>query len=116
MSLDSETGKDRAKLRASGRACGSCGRRLRGTDRADRIYCSGRCRMRALRARSGTPDAGLQELAASIERFLEGRFLRNGSVDSRISEESVDADVGVILAIAVDTRDRVLRSEGSDDD
>lgn len=95
-------------------ACGSCGRRLRQADRADRIYCSGRCRMRALRARTGKPDAALQDLAASIERFLEGRFLRNASIDTRAPPESADEDLEVILAIAVDARERLSGSQKSD--
>lgn len=90
------------------RACASCGRRVRAGDRADRMYCSGRCRMRAMRARSGAPNARLQELAATIERFLEGRFLRNASVDTRTAAEWVDGEVETIIAIAVDTRDRIL--------
>ena len=109
-----DPGKDGEPLTTLSQACGSCGRRLRGADRADRIYCSGRCRMRALRARSGKPDAGLQDLAASIERFLGGRILRNASVDTRAPAELVDEDIEVILTIAVDTRDRVLRSQKSD--
>lgn len=57
---------------------------------------------------SSNPNARLLETAATIERFLEGRFLRSSSVDTRTAADSIDGEVETIIAIAVDTRDRIL--------
>lgn len=81
--------------------CASCGCRLRSGDRTDRTYCSGKCRMRAMRARRA-PDPQLQALSQAIERFLEGRVLRGGTVAARTPVDLLDSNLEGILAMAID--------------
>lgn len=96
--------------RKGGRTCSSCGVKLRSSDRGDRRYCGGTCRMRAMRARGSPDSAWLEPLASAIERFLESRVLRAGTVGTRTGGQ--EEPLELILALAIDTQARVIRRRG----